>query len=320
MAEKPVYIINGFLEAGKTTFIRTTMEDPEFINRDRTLLIICEEGEEEYDIEKLAKRNIFTEFVEEKEDLTAEYFVGLEKKYSPDKIIFELNGMWNMDEFLESPMPKDWIVVQMITIVNAETFSNYISNMRSVIMDHIKYSDTVIFNRCTADTDRVMIRRTIKPLNRKAQIIYEADEGIELGEEEDYPLPFDINADKIVIEDDDYGLFYLDALDNPKHYDGKVIRFKAQYYHDEKMKNGVIMPGRFAMQCCANDISFIGFLARLPFSMKDSVASLQNKDWIEVEGEVKIEFRREYRGKGPVIYIKALERAQKAEEDVVYFT
>ena len=116
------------------------------------------------------------------------------------------------------------------------------------------------------------------------------------------------------------GTAFLDALDNPKNYDGKNICFKAQYYHDDSMKNGVILPGRFAMQCCANDISFIGFLARLPFSMKDSVASIKNKDWIYVRGNVKIEFKREYSGKGPVIYITSHEPAQKAEEDIVYFT
>ena len=320
MAEKPVYIINGFLEAGKTEFIRTTLEDPEFVNKDRTLLVVCEEGEEEYDVKALAKRNIYVEFVEEFEDLTEEFYLRLNAKHRPDKIIFELNGIWKMDDFFETGMPRDWVVVQMITIVNAATFTNYLNNMRSMIMDHIKYSDTVIFNRCTKDTDRVQIRRTIKPLNRKAQIIYEADDGIELGEEDEDPLPFDINTDPIVIEDDDYGLFYLDALDNPGHYDGKNISFKAQFYHDEKMNKGVILPGRFAMQCCAEDISFIGFLARLPFSMKDEVATLKNKDWIYVKGQVKIEMKREYRGRGPVIYIQSLERAEKAEEDIVYFT
>ncbi len=315
-----MYIINGFLEAGKTLFIRTTLEDPEFVNRDRVLLIIGEEGEEEYDEAAFAKRNIFIKYVDDFSELTADFYSGLEKEFRPDKIIFELNGIWKTEDFLDTPMPKEWIVVQMITIVNAETYTNYINNMRSMIMEHLKYSDTIIFNRCTKDTDRVAIRRTIKPLNRKAQIIYEADEGIELGAEEEDPLPFDINSDPIVIEDDDFGLFYLDALDNPKHYDGKNICFKAQYYHDDNMKNGVILPGRFAMQCCANDISFIGFLARLPFSMKDSVASIKNKDWIYVKGCVKIEFKREYRGKGPVIYITSLESAQKAEEDIVYFT
>ena len=320
MAEKPVYIINGFLEAGKTQFIRTTMEDPEFVNRDKILLMVCEEGEEEYDPDALAGKGISVVYVEDLEELSLQYYSELDKTYKPDKIIIELNGIWKMEDFLDKGFPKDWLAVQMITIVNAVTFPNYLNNMRSMIMDHLKYSDTVIFNRCTKDTDRLMIRRAIKPLNRKAQIIYEAADGEELTEETADPLPFDINADPVVIEDDDFGLFYLDGLDNPGHYDGKTIRFRAQFYQDENMGRGLILPGRFAMQCCAEDIGFIGFLGRLPFRLKDAVADLKNKDWIMVEGNVKIEFRREYRGKGIVIYITSLEKADKAEEDIVYFT
>ena len=320
MAEKPVYIINGFLEAGKTVFIRTTLEDPEFINRDRTLLVVCEEGVEEYDAKALEKRNIFVKYVEDFSELTAEFYQQLDREYRPDKIIFELNGIWKTEDFLDSPMPREWIVVQMITIVNAATYQNYLNNMRSMIMEHLKYSDTVIFNRCTKETDRVMIRRTIKPLNRKAQIIYEADDGIDLGEEQEDPLPFDINTDPIVIEDDDYGLFYLDALDNPKHYEGKTISFKAQFYHDDKMPKGVILPGRFAMQCCANDIAFIGFMSKCQSSMKPFIDSHHNRDWIEVEAKLNVEFRREYKGRGPVLYITSIKDAEPAQEDVVYFT
>ena len=41
----PVYLITGFLESGKTTFINETISDPEFSQGERTLLICCEEGE-----------------------------------------------------------------------------------------------------------------------------------------------------------------------------------------------------------------------------------------------------------------------------------
>ncbi|MCR5685918.1 MAG: GTPase [Lachnospiraceae bacterium] len=320
MAEVPVYVVTGFLEAGKTDFIRTTLEDPSFVNKDRILLVVCEEGIEEYDTEAFAKRGIFVETVEGLDELTEDFYKQAQSKHRPDKVIFELNGTWKMDDFMETPTPQEWVFVQFICIVNAETFSNYLTNMRSMIMEQIKYSDTVIFNRCTRQTDRVSIRRTIKPLNRKAQIIYEAKDGEELGEEEEEPLPFDISGDRIVIEDDDFGLFYLDALDNPGHYTGKVVCFKAQYYHDEKMGKGLMLPGRFAMQCCADDIGFVGFIARLPFSLKDYVATVNNRDWIYVEAEFKVEMRREYRGKGPVLYVKSLKAAERAEEEVVYFT
>ena len=46
--EIPVYLFTGFLESGKTTFIQETLEDSGFNMGERTLLLLCEEGEEEY--------------------------------------------------------------------------------------------------------------------------------------------------------------------------------------------------------------------------------------------------------------------------------
>lgn len=316
----PVYLVNGFLESGKTSFIRTTLEDPEFIGKDHILLIVCEEGIEEYDTDALKKMNVDMVSVEEKTDFTPEFFEDLKKRINPDKVIIELNGVWNMEEFLDLDTPDNWVTVQIITLVNGETYINYLNNMRSLIMEHIKYSDTIIFNRCDENTDRLAIRRSIKPVNRKAQIIYETKDGIDLGEEEEEPLPFDVNADPIVIEDDDFGLWYLDALDYPKKYIGKTMKFKAMFYHEKNMGAGQIVPGRFAMQCCANDIAFIGFISKCPSSCKDFIESHQNRDWIYVEAKFAHEFRREYKGKGPVLYITSLSDAEKAEEEVVYFT
>lgn len=318
--ETPVYLINGFLESGKTQFIKVTLEDPEFINGDRILLIVCEEGEEEYDEEKFKKKNIFTEYIDEREEYTLEKLNELNAEYHPDKIIIELNGVWQMQEILSMTMPEGWTLVQMITMVDASTFMNYVNNMRSLIMEQIKYSDTVIFNRCTKSTSKKDIRRIIKPVNRKAQIIYESIDGTDMDTEEEDELPFDINADPIVIEDDDFGLWYLDILDYGKKYNGKNICFKAMFYKDAKMPKDTFVPGRFAMQCCANDIGFIGFSARIPSFYADFLNSHNNRDWIYVEAKIRIEFRREYRGKGPVLYVTKLDDSIPAEEEIVYFT
>lgn len=317
--DTPVYLVNGFLESGKTSFIRTTLEDPEFVGKDHILLIVCEEGIEEYDADELGKFGVDIVYVEEKTDFTPEFFNDLKKKYKPDKVIFELNGVWKMEEFLDLDTPSDWVTVQIITLVNAETYQNYLNNMRSMIMEHLKYSDTIFINRCTADTDRIAIRRSIKPINRKAQIIYETADGIDMGDVED-PLPFDYNQDVIELEDDDFGLWYLDALDNPKRYLDKTMRFKAMFYHDKGMGPGMIVPGRFAMQCCANDIAFIGFISKCPSTCKAFIESHKDRDWIYVEAKLQVEFRREYKGKGPVLYITELKDAQPAEEEIVYFT
>ena len=318
--ETPVYMINGFLESGKTTFIKTTLEDPEFINGDRILLLICEEGEEEYDDAKFRKKNIFTEYIDEREDYNPEKLNELNAEYHPDKVIIEVNGVWNMMEVLNTQMPSGWVMAQLITMVDASTFMNYVNNMRSLIMEQIKYSDTCIFNRCDANTKKTDIRRIVKPVNRKTQLIYESIDGTDMSQEEEDELPFDVNADTIVIEDDDFGLWYLDILDFPKKYAKKKVKFKAMFYRDAKMPKDTFVPGRFAMQCCANDIGFIGFSSRIPSFYADFLAEHKNRDWIYVEADIKIEFRREYRGKGPVLYVTKLEDSVPAEEEIVYFT
>lgn len=316
----PVYLINGFLESGKTSFIKTTLEDDEFINGDRILLIVCEEGEEEYDEALLAKKNIFLTYVESREEFTHDYLNRMNAEYHPDKVIVELNGVWQMAEFQDMEVPKDWAMVQTITLVDATTFMNYVNNMRSMMMEQIKYSDTIIFNRCNKDTNKTEFRRTVKPVNRRAQMIYEAEEGIDMNEEEEDELPFDVSLDRIELDDDDFGLWYLDALDFGKKYEGKTMCFKAQFYKDKKMAIDTFVPGRFAMQCCANDIAFIGFTSRIPSTLADFLAKHQNRDWIYVEAKVRIEFRREYKGKGPVLYVTSLMDSAPAEEDIVYFT
>lgn len=318
--EVPVYLINGFLESGKTSFITTTLEDSEFTNGDKILVISCEEGEVEYDEAALAKKKIYVEYVDSREAFTNDFLEDLNIKHHPDKVIVELNGVWQMSDFLEMDIPAGWTTVQIITLVDGSTFINYVNNMRSLIMEQIKYSDTIIFNRCSADTKKLDIRRIVKPVNRKAQLIYETEDGIDLGEEEEEELPFDVSGDTVVIEDDDFGLWYLDALDYPKKYLDKTIKFKAMFYKDKKMPADSFVPGRFAMQCCADDIAFIGFISRVPSTYAGFLSSHQDRQWINVEAKLRVEFKREYKGKGPVLYVTKLEDAAPADEEIVYFT
>ena len=45
--EIPVFIINGFLESGKTSFIKDTLASEDFNDGESSLVIVCEEGGEE---------------------------------------------------------------------------------------------------------------------------------------------------------------------------------------------------------------------------------------------------------------------------------
>lgn len=311
--EVPVYLFTGILESGKTSFINDTLRDPGFSRGEKTVLIVCEEGVEEYDSVELSKKNVFIESVENKEDLTEAFFEKCEKFYTPERVMIEYNGMWEMDGVDEDKMPEEWVLAQVISTVDATTFNMYWTNMRSIVIEQLSLADMVILNRCTNETKRNDFRRCVKLFNKKAQIGYEAAEGFEnmLQEEE---LPFDIDADIIEIEDDDYGIWFMDAMDNAKKYDGKVVKFKAIVYKPPKYPNTCFVPGRFAMTCCADDISFMGMLCK-----GNKEITFNDKEWVVVTAKIRREFLKEYKGKGPVLHLISAEKSSKPEDELVYF-
>ena len=182
-----------------------------------------------------------------------------------------------------------------------------------MMQEQVFASDVVIFNRTDDDTDRGHLRRTIKNINRKAQIVYERKDGTI--DERPEELPFDINQDVIELSDADYAIWYMDAMENYKKYDGKVVKFLALVYNPDKLKKGIIVPGRFAMTCCVEDVTFIGFKCKY-----EKEEELAHKSWIDITAEIHVEFAREYKGKGPVLYPVAIEKAQKPEDELVYFS
>lgn len=315
MLEIPVYVFLGFLESGKTTFIKDTLEDQEFVNGEPILLIACEEGEVEYDQAELEKNKISLVQVDDKEKLTLEFFRECQRIYKPKRIMIEYNGMWTTEVFGENNLPKRWQIVQVITTVAAPTFELYLNNMRSLMMSHFTNADMIIFNRCNADTKKQALRKSVKAVNRRAQIYFESEDGMPDMEVEE-ELPFDINAPVIEIEDEDYGLWYLDAADNPQKYKGKKVRFRAIVYKSPKLPRGCFVPGRFAMTCCADDVSFIGFVCKCEPAM---IAPYQMRDWIYITAEVGCEYQKEYNGEGPVLYAEKIETSEKLEDDLVYF-
>ena len=315
--ESPIFLINGFLEAGKTKFLADTMNEPQFVKAGKVLILQCEEGEEELDEVSLSKRGVSILTIESLEQLTESFLKELEEFYHPDMIMVEYNGMWKTEDFINLPFPEEWVMAQVITLINAETYKTYYDNMRSFFAENVKYSDVCVINRCNETTDKLFIRRSIKALNRQTQFIYETADGIDDSVVEDV-LPYDINADVIEIEDDDFGLFYMDAMDNPQKYKGKKVKYRGMVYYNEKLPKNTFIPGRMAMNCCAEDLSFIGPLTKPPKGFK--AEDFLIKGWYIIEGEIKVEFVRQYGGKGPVIYASKLTPDHEPEEKVVYFT
>lgn len=311
--EIPVYLFSGFMDSGKTSLIKETLIEENFGEGAKTLLIACEDGEVEYDEAELAKANTKLAMIEEEEEFTEEKLKELDNQYKPDQVFIEYNGTWEMATLMEMNLPKGWMIVQALATVDATTFDMYLANMRAMIMEQIFQADVVIINRCDDNTPKGKFRRAIKVINRKAQIAYErADGTVDNGEMEE--LPYDLNQDIIDITDMDYGIWYMDALDDPRKYEGKKVRFLALVYRPEKLKKGVFVPGRFAMTCCAEDITFVGFKCKY-----DKASEIPHKSWITITAEMHTEFAIEYKGKGPVLYALDVQPAEKPEDELVYF-
>jgi len=313
MQEIPVYLFTGFMDSGKTTLIKQTLLEEGFAEEGKSVLIVCEDGDEEFDEAELAKVNTKVVYVEKEEEFNDEFLKNVNLQYLPDQVFIEYNGTWGAATVLEVAMPKGWTIVQSLATVDASTFELYLQNMRSMMMEQIFNADVVIFNRCTLDTPRTKFRGNVKQVNRRAQIVYELENGqIDDREEE---LPFDINADVIEISDADYALWFMDAQDDYKKYDGKKVRFLALVYNPDKLKKGMMVPGRFAMTCCVEDITFIGFKCK--YAKENEIP---HKSWIWITAEIHVEFAKEYKGKGPVLYPIEIKKAEKPEDELVYFS
>lgn len=309
----PIYLITGFLESGKTTFLRFTLDQDYFQIDGKTLLILMEEGEEEYDTKALAKNNTVVEVIEKEEDLTTERLEAMEIIHQPDRVVIEYNGMWLVSRFYDMKLPFGWGVEQQITCVDGSTFQVYMANMKSIFMDMVKYTDMVVFNRCKREDPLANYRRSIKVSNQSAEVIFEDEEG-EIDDIFGDQMPFDVNAPVIEIPPEDYGIWFVDAMDHPDTYVGKTIRFKGRVMKPRGMGSKFFVPGRIAMTCCADDTTFLGFVCKSAFAPK-----LKEKEWVEVTAKVAFERRMEYQGDGVVLYAENVTPCEPLEEEMVYF-
>ena len=311
----PVYLIMGFLESGKTSFIDEVFGSGEFADGDKGLYICCEEGEIEVDEKVSMDCNIDTIILEDEAELTADFLANCQNVYKPKRVFVEYNGMWDPDTIFSVDMPKGWQIYQVVTMIDASTFNTFLQNgdMKSIIGNILKCTELVIFNRCSEELDLPMFRRNVKAINQQVQMMFEHKDGrmIELGK--DIP-PYDLDAPVIEISDEDYGIWYMDAADDQERYDGKTVHFLAKVMKNRKFPRGYIVPGRNAMTCCAADIRFIGFLCKVP-----NFDSLKHGDWVNITANIKYERKREYGGIGPVLYAQTVEPATAPKEDLVYF-
>ncbi|MGI6069493.1 MAG: GTP-binding protein [Blautia sp.] len=309
----PVYLMTGFLESGKTSFLNFTIAQDYFYIDGTTLLILCEEGEEEYDPQILKASHTVVEIIEKEEDLTTERLSAMEVLYQPERVIVEYNGMWLVSKLEQMQLPEGWGIEQHITTVDASTFPMYLNNMKSQFMDMVRNADMVVFNRCKQGDPLASYRRGIKVANQKVQIIFEDEEG-EIDDIFDGEMPFDMNAPIIDIAPEDYGIWFVDAMDHPDHYEGKTVRFQGRVLKPRPISSQCFIPGRTAMTCCADDTTFIGFICKSADTPKFSKG-----DWVEVTAKIAVENQSAYRGYGPVLYAEKVTACEPLPEEMVYF-
>lgn len=309
----PVYLFTGFLECGKTTFIQDTLEDKRFNSGKRTLLLVCEEGEEEYTPEKFSGKNVKICVFDSVEDLDETKLDKLVKEYRAERVIVEYNGMWLIQNFYDN-MPEDWVPYQDMLFFDTNTFLAYNQNMRSLVVDKLSDCDVVVFNRIEKDFDTMQLHKIVRGISRRAQILYEYADGTLVPDEIEDPLPFDIDAPLIEIEDRDFALFYRDLTEDMKKYKGKTVKFKGIAATDPKFPDKTCALGRHIMTCCADDIQYCGLVSKV----KD-VSSVQNAGWYIVVAEIDIRFSRLYGKKGPVFNVKSLTETDAPEEQVATF-
>lgn len=308
----PVYVFTGFLEAGKTKSARETLADERFNSGENTLLLLCEEGEEEYDIE-FPNTNVTIVTVDEETQLTSKFLSEQGKACKADRVVVEYNGMWKLDS-LYNALPKNWMVYQELMFADSRTFVNFNANMRPLVVDKLQGCELVVFNRVDETTDKMALHKIVRGVSRRASISYELTDGtLEYDEIED-PLPFDINAPVIQIEDKDFAWFYRDFTEEMDKYIGKKIRFKAIVAKDHKMPEGTVVAGRHIMTCCADDIAYRGVVCNYK-----AMFSLQTRDWVVVEGELRHEYNALYKGKGPVLYATQIAKSDPPAQPVATF-
>ena len=309
----PVYLFTGFLEAGKTKFIKETMQDENFNDLKRKYLIIqCEEGEEEIEPGELPGNVSICTF-EREDDLVADRILARQKRAGADVIVVEYNGMWQLDKFYNA-LPENFLVFQEIFIADSKTILSYNANMRQLVVDKLTSAEMVVFNRVDEDTDKNELHKLVRGVSRKANICYEDVNGeIEFDDIED-PLPYDLNAPLIEIKDEDFAIFYRDMSEEFEKYNGKTVKFKGIVALDASLPKENFAIGRHIMTCCADDISYRGVVAKGMRGM-----SLKTRDWVTVEGKLTEEYSALYQSKGPVLTVTAIARAEKPQQEVATF-
>ena len=309
MKNIPVFCINGFLESGKTTFILSTIRRDEFYTRGKTLLIVTEQGEIEYDLDELKHFKVDVVYIDDISEMNADNLDKLYKQYMPKRIVIEMNGMWSINNI---SFPHYFELSQMITLIDAPTFPVYFNNMRQLFTDLIKISDVVAFKNVKDKADLSPYQTSMRLINSNCLYCIINENCISTQEAFDIPLPYDISQAEIKINNQDFGIFYIDTFDNRQNYEGKIIEFNAWVVLSDKLESNQFIAGRKVMTCCADDIQLYGFL------VADNLGiNLEHDSWINIKATCHIEFNEQYKEEEIVLYPISINKINEIDNPIL---
>jgi len=313
MNKIPVYLFLGFLEGGKTSFIQKTLANKRFGTDENILLLLCEEGIEEYDFSELKHNNVTLHVIEEKAELDERWLLRASDECKADRIVIELNGMWHLSDFLLNK-PESWKIFQVVFVADAGSFNIYVQNLKSLVVDKINVSDVVIFNRYANKADVNELHKIVRSVNRRAEIYYEADNGMMIADDIEDPLPYDIDADTILIKDEDFAIWYSDIMNEAKKYNGKSVKLKAIISSRPELPNNVFAVGRYIMTCCEADMQFCWFVA-----LCNRYYPFQGEKWVSLTAEITVQHHETQNIDIPLLRITQLYECEPPEVPIANY-
>ena len=306
---KPVYVFSGFLDAGKTTAIKESLLDPNFNDGETTLIIAFEQGDVEYDEEFLYDSNSMVVYLDDIKELDQKKVEELDAAYKPDRVVIELNGMQDDNLLFKEVTGNQWLIVDYLTFFDATQLKFQMLNWKQFVYNHVINSAVCYINR-SDDQDLVYFRNNLKAINRQLTVVFLDNDGKVTNKVEQQL--FDTSK-PLVIDDDDYGLWYIDAVDNAERYDGCTITLKLKLLDVVKRYKNVCIMGRQAMVCCSNDLQNIGLTC-----VDVDPKKIDKNKFYTLKGNLKC-LDDEEGFKTCVLYVKNIAEAEAPQDEYVSF-
>lgn len=254
-----IHIITGFMDAGKTAYICDLLKNDYSYKRadGSALLLVCEEGEEEYDPDLLALHRVTllkTQPDIENVRRLLKTYASAEPEEIPSRVFIEWNLLsgCDLEEFCRALHPET-----VTAIIDGTTLEVYFNNMRQLFGQMIRPSTLVIFNR-TARESLADYAHAFRLMNDRCGYLLEGPGGYHEKAFDDI-LPYDKSVLHYHLSDPDYSFFWLDARKHPADYIGKHVTAVLEVARAGEDGKDFFSAGRKVMTCCMADISFMSF-------------------------------------------------------------